>query len=138
MPEYDFRCQNCKHEFTQFYKTYADYDNATPTCDSCGSADLSRLITGVHIGKSRSDHNYKDMSVNQMLSVLEGGDPKAVGEMMKQVGEGTPKSQLGEDYTNAAEALSRGVSAEQVEKDLDARALGPASDAPLPKPEKPP
>ena len=140
MPAYDYRCDQCGTAFTRFYKSYAAYDAATPTCTACGSADVTRQITGVNIGKGRANHNYADMNANQMLSVLESGDSKAVGEMMRQVGEGTSKSALGEDYQNAADALSRGVSTKQVERDLGAGALGKPSDAPLPKlpPKAPP
>lgn len=76
-----------------------------------------------------------------MLSVLESGDSRAVGEMMKQVGEGTSKSKLGEDYVNAADALSHGQSLSSVERDLRNKQLGTSSDEPLPKPKatkKPP
>jgi putative FmdB family regulatory protein len=90
MPAYDYRCDQCGTAFTRFYKSYAAYDAATPTCTACGSADVTRQITGVNIGKGRANHNYADMNANQMLSVLESGDSKAVGEMMRQVGEGTP------------------------------------------------
>jgi len=137
MPSYDFRCKQCGTDLTLFYKSYAAYDAATPTCTHCNSTDLTRIITSVNIGKSTETHNYKDMSANEMLSVLESGDSRAVGEMMKQVGDGVPKSKLGDDYNNAAEALSRGVNAKTVERDLDAGALGKPSEDPLPKAPKP-
>lgn len=124
MPAYDFRCNRCGAALTLVYKSYAAYDAATPACTACHSTDLTRVITRVNIGKPTQAHNYKDMSANEMLSVLESGDSRAVGEMMKQVGDGAPKSKLGEDYHNAAEALSRGVDANTVERDLGAGALG--------------
>jgi putative FmdB family regulatory protein len=131
MPAYDFRCNTCGATLTLVYKTFAAYDAATPACTQCGSTDLTRIITHVNIGKPTQSHNYKDMSANEMLSVLESGDSRAVGEMMKQVGAGASKSQLGEDYHNAADALSRGVDANTVERDLGAGALGESKqDAP--------
>lgn len=124
MPAYDFRCNQCGTNLTLVYRSFAAYDAATPTCTNCQSTDLTRIITSVNIGRATETHNYKDMSANEMLSVLESGDSRAVGEMMKQVGDGAPKSKLGEDYHNAAEALSRGVDANTVERDLGAGALG--------------
>ncbi|MEO0560573.1 MAG: zinc ribbon domain-containing protein [Chloroflexota bacterium] len=138
MPAYEFRCETCGEEFSVFYKTMTAYDAATPACPVCEGTTLSRLITSVNISKPRADHNFRDMSPTQMLSVLESGDSKAVGEMMRQVGDGTSRSALGEDYHNAAEALSRGVSPDKVERDLSAGALGASSDEPLPKPKPTP
>lgn len=134
MPSYDFHCNNCGADLTLFYKTYRAYDDATPTCPHCGSADLTRTITSVAIGKSHDAHDYKSMDAQQMLSVLESGDSEAVGEMMKQVGETTSDKELGEDYRNAADKLSSGASKQSVEKDLRHGALGKSSDEPLPKP----
>ena len=137
MPAYDFRCNNCGADLTLVYRTFAAYDAATPTCTQCESTDLTRVITSVNIGKPTQSHNYKDMSANEMLSVLESGDGRAVGEMMKQVGAGASKSELGEDYHNAADALSRGVDANTVERDLGAGALGKSKDDTSSKPQSP-
>jgi predicted nucleic acid-binding Zn ribbon protein len=136
MPSYTFHCNTCERDLTLFYKTYKAYDAATPACTHCNSTNITRTITSVNIGRGSSSHNYTDMSANQMLSVFESGDAKAVGEMMKQVGASTSGSDLGEDYLNAADKLSSGASMESVERDLRNDALGEASDVPLPKPKK--
>ena len=86
MPEYDFRCEACAHRFTLRFKTYARYDAAAPHCPACNSAELSRLITPVTIAKANRD--YRNMSSQEMLSVLESGEPGPVDEMFKQVGGG--------------------------------------------------
>lgn len=136
MPSYDFRCNACGQVVTLFYKTYRAYDEATPICPHCDSTDLTRTITNVSIGRGASAHNYAQMSANEMLSVLESGDSRAVGEMMRQVGEGTSQTKLGEDYLNAAESLSAGKSMDTVERELRNNALGEPSTEPLPKPPK--
>jgi putative FmdB family regulatory protein len=131
MHTYDFKCNACGATFALSYKTYRDYDNATPTCPGCGSDDLTRLITRVNIRKGGESHEYTQMNANQMLSVFESGDSKAVGEMMRQVGAGAPPGKLGEDYTNAADRLSSGDSLDNVERDLRNNALGePPSEPP--------
>ncbi|MEM6282878.1 MAG: FmdB family zinc ribbon protein [Chloroflexota bacterium] len=132
MPSYTFHCNSCHRDLTLFYKTYRQYDDATHTCPHCQSTDLTRTITSVTIGRGSSSHDYTAMNANQMLSVFESGDSKAVGEMMKQVGATVPDSNLGENYNAAADKLSSGASMDSVERDLRNNALGKASDAPLP------
>lgn len=114
MPQYDFRCKACKTRFSVFYKTYADYDNATPECTNCGQTELSRLITSVAINKP--GHDYTRMSSNEMLSVLEAGDSRQVGEMFQQVGSGDQA--LGAHYHETTQKLLDGQSLDKVEKDL--------------------
>lgn len=138
MPSYDFHCNNCQRDSTLFYKTYAQYDAATPSCPNCDSVDLTRMITSVNIGTGGTRHDFTKMSANEMLSVFESGDSRAVGEMMKQVGDTTPTSKLGDNYVNAAEKLSGGASLDSVERDLRNGSLGNASTEPVPKlPKKP-
>lgn len=136
MPSYDFHCNHCDTDLTLFYRSYKAYDDATPTCPHCDSTDLTRKITGVNVVTSSGDRDYTDMDANEMLSVLESGDSRAVGEMMEQVGGSTPGDKLGENYQNAADKLKGGASMDSVEKDLRNNGLGKASDAPLPKPPK--
>ena len=83
MPEYDFRCQRCAYRFSVNYKTYAMYDVARQRCPRCESTDLSRLISQVAIPKSNRD--YRGMSSQEMLSVLESGVTGQVKEMFNQV-----------------------------------------------------
>lgn len=123
MPAYDYRCKNCGEEFTLFYKTYADYDAAAQQCPNCASADLARLIRRVAI--QRPTRDYTKMSSGEMLSVMESGDARQVGEMFEQVGGGDPA--LGADYHAATQRLLRGESVEKVERDLSAPDSGPSA-----------
>ena len=84
MPEYDFRCEDCRHRFNLQYRTYALYDAATPRCPACESDELTRLISRIAIPKG--DRNYSTMSSGEMLSVLESGEKPHVDEMFRQVG----------------------------------------------------
>ena len=112
MPAYDFRCKDCEQRFTLFYKTYADYDTARPACPECGSADLTRLILGVAI--PRPSRDYSSISSGDMLSVLESGDSRQVGEMFQQVG----GDEMDDTEREATERLMRGESMEKVEESL--------------------
>ena len=116
MPTYDYRCKDCDEQFSLFYKTYAEYDSAEPRCPACESESLSRLITGVRFAKSSRD--YTSLSSQEMLSVLDSGDSRQVGEMFQQVGGGSPE--LGKDYHDATNQLLKGERIDKVEKRLQA------------------
>ena len=84
MPQYDFRCRDCRRRFSLHFGRLADYEAATPSCSACGSANLSRVITQVAIRGAQRD--YSKMSSREMLSVLESGDQRQVESLFKQVG----------------------------------------------------
>ncbi len=114
MPNYDYKCQSCGNRFSLFYKTYADYDSATKICPNCGSEQLSRLITRVAIQQPTRD--YGKMNSNEMLSVLQSGNSRQVGEMFNQIGGADPR--LGAEYHETTQRLLKGDSVEKVERDL--------------------
>jgi putative FmdB family regulatory protein len=114
MHQYDFRCKDCGERFTLTYKTYNDYDAATPACPNCSSTSLSRLITGVRIQQPERD--YTRMDSGEMLNVLESGDSRQVGEMFSQIGGGSPE--LGVPYHEATQKLLQGQKIDKVERDL--------------------
>lgn len=128
MPTYEYRCKNCGRKVSLFYKTYKQYDEATPTCTHCGSADLSRLISRVAIAKPGRD--FSSMSETEMLNVLEGGNPQEMGRMMQQVMEtaGGDASELGPEFQEATSRLLKGENPESIEKDLGASLGGSLSD----------
>lgn len=135
MPAYDYRCKACGQRFTNFYKTYQDYDAARPECPQCGSADVTRLISRVAI--PRPSRDFSKMSSDEMLSVLESGDSRQVGEMFDQVGGSDPS--LGAEYHEATQRLLRGESMEKVERDLSAaESAGDAPASPTPPAAPPP
>ncbi|GAB4519494.1 MAG: hypothetical protein OHK0046_28430 [Anaerolineae bacterium] len=116
MPYYEYRCKNCDNRFALFYKTYSDYDEAEPACPRCASNQLARLIGSVAIPKPTRD--FGKMSSGEMLSVLESGDSRQVGEMFQQIGGTDPA--VGKQYHDATERLLKGESMSKVEKDLQA------------------
>ncbi|PJF22962.1 MAG: hypothetical protein CUN56_03365 [Phototrophicales bacterium] len=114
MPEYHYKCRSCGNRFSLFYKTYAEFDAAKPVCPNCGRETLSALIQGVQIAAPNRD--YTKMSSQEMLSVLESGDSRQVGEMFQQVGGTDPR--LGKQYHDATQKLLKGEKIEKVERDL--------------------
>jgi putative FmdB family regulatory protein len=137
MPAYDYRCKNCDTAFSLFYKTYKAYDTAAKTCPQCASADLARVITKINVAAPSRD--YKELSSKEMLSVLDSGDGRAVGQMFQQIGGNAPE--LGAEYHYATQKLLAGQSMEKVERDLSARkqdGAEAAAPAATPTPAAPP
>ncbi len=117
MPVYDYRCNSCGQRSALFYKNYADYDRARTEglrCPNCGSTEMTRLISRVAVAKPGRD--YANMSSDEMLSVLEGGDGREVGEMMQQMGQDEVMS---DPVTReVTERLIKGDNPEKIEKDM--------------------
>ncbi len=119
MPAYDYRCNACQRRVTLTYKTYADYDEATPVCTYCGSSNLARLISRVAIKKSPISRFMSGgiSSDDDALSELDSADPATMGrvlrEMSAEVGE-----DVGDDFNEVVERLERGESPEDIESSL--------------------
>ncbi len=116
MPNYEYRCKKCKHRFSLSYKTYEDYDKAESTCPQCGSAELSHLITGVILKKP--SHDYTTMAPEEMLSVMDSGDSRQMGELFQQVG--GEETVTDPQFHEVTERLLKGESINRIEKDLQA------------------
>lgn len=117
MPSYDFRCQSCGRHIVLTYKSYRDYDAAAHTCPHCASTDLTRLISRVAI--ARPTRSYAGMSSQEMLSVMEGGDSREMGELFRQVGDTVPDG-MDNQFNEVTERLLHGDKPEKVEADLRA------------------
>jgi putative FmdB family regulatory protein len=117
MPSYEYRCNNCGRPLTFSYRTYKEYDEAERVCPHCGSADLTRLISRVAIAKPTQ--KYANMSSNQMLSVLEGGDSREIGTLFQQVGAAVPSSDG--EFHEVTNRLLQGEKPDSIESDLRGR-----------------
>jgi len=118
MPSYDYRCNSCGRKINLFYKSYKDYDAATAekssTCPNCGSSELTRVINRVAIPKS--GRNYSSMDSQQMLSVMEGGNNREVGEMFHELG--ADQAVNDPAFGELTERLRKGESPESIERDV--------------------
>lgn len=124
MPTYDYRCDACGNRFSLFFKRVKDYADAEKHCPECESADVARVIKRVAVQSPTRD--YSRMSSQEMLSVFESGDSRAVGEMFQQVGGDSPE--LGKQYHDATQRLLKGENMDKVEKDLQAQDKAKKSD----------
>lgn len=114
MPSYDYQCNTCGRAVTLYYKSYRAYDEANHTCPHCQSTDLTRLISRVAINKP--SRNYGGMSSQEMLSVLEGGDSREVGQLFQDVGAGVPSSDG--EYHEVTNRLLQGEKPASIDAEL--------------------
>lgn len=114
MPNYDYRCLECKRRFDIFIP-YADYGKSKVTCPFCQSENVQRRIGKVRIGRSEESRleNYSDPS---MLEGLED-DPKALGRMMRQMSQELGED-MGPEFSEVVSRLEAGQSPEEIESSL--------------------
>lgn len=104
MPSYDFRCNQCGRAFSRFFKSIHDYQpEAAQPCPHCQSTATSRRIRGVAI--PRPGRDYSQLSSDEMLSVLNGGQEAEMERMFNQVAESAGVDP-GEVAQQASQALS--------------------------------
>jgi putative FmdB family regulatory protein len=119
MPVYEYRCNVCGRKVTLKYKTYADYDAATPACTHCGSADLTRLISRVAIQRSTISRlmsgSFDDD--DSALSDLDDADPRTMGRMLREMSAEVGED-IGPEFDEVVERLERGESPEEIESSL--------------------
>ncbi len=114
MPTYDFICENCLQRFDVFM-SYSEYGTKKVQCIHCGSEKVRRRMTKVRIAKSE-ESRMESMVDESALEGLED-DPKALGHMMKKMG-----NEMGEDmppeFDDVVDRLEAGQSPEEIESAL--------------------
>jgi putative FmdB family regulatory protein len=129
MPTYDYLCEDCKQRFDVFL-SYSEYGKVPVKCAHCGSEHVRRRMTKVRIAKSE-ESRMENMVDESALQGLEN-DPKALGQMMKKMG-----NEMGEDlppeFDDVVERLEAGQSPEEIESALpdlgaDSGGAGDSSD----------
>jgi len=122
MPNYEYRCLDCKRRFTLFF-TYADYGKTAPVCPHCASLNVQRKIGRVRVARS-DESRLENMADPSSLAGLDE-DPRALGRMMRdmsrEVGEEMPP-----EFDEVVDRLEKGQSPEDIEKELPDLAAGPA------------
>jgi putative FmdB family regulatory protein len=76
MPIYEFSCNNCKSLVSVFVRSMNSPVNGK--CESCGSTDLTRLISQVSIprfgaGGDDSDFDMNDPEMASLMQQMGGG-----------------------------------------------------------------
>jgi putative FmdB family regulatory protein len=127
MPNYEYRCLNCRRRFDLFL-TYSEYGQKAITCPNCGSSNVLRRIGRIRVAHSE-ENRLENMADPSNLAGLED-DPRALGRMMRQM-----SSEMGEDmgpeFKEVVGRLESGESPEDIEKAMpDLGAEGPGGGMP--------
>lgn len=112
MPNYDYRCLNCKKRFTLFL-TYAEYGQKKITCPHCNSDQVQRRIGRVRFTRSE-ESRMEDLADPSGLEGLDE-DPRALGKMMRKMS-GEMGEELGPEFDEVVDRLEAGQSPEDIEK----------------------
>jgi putative FmdB family regulatory protein len=91
MPIYDYQCEACKRRASLYYQTFSAAESAEPTCPSCGSPDLRRLVSRVAVMKSE-ESRLEDLADPSSFGDLDENDPKSMARWARKMGH-----ELGED-----------------------------------------
>ncbi len=119
MPNYEFRCQNCKKAATLFF-SYEEYETKEKICPHCQSDQLSRMIRRVALAKSE-DARMDALADDNMLAGLDEEDPKALGQFMRKMSSEMGED-LGEEFGEVVDRLEKGQSPDEIEKAMPALA----------------
>ncbi len=116
LPSYDYRCNDCKRRVVLTYKTYADYDQAVPTCPRCKGTNLTRLISRVAIAKSE-ESRFSSLDDDSALDDLADADPATLGRYMRRMSQEVGED-LGDEFNEVVGRLERGENPEDIEASM--------------------
>jgi putative FmdB family regulatory protein len=114
MPNYDFRCLNCRRRFDIFL-TYAEYGTKPVACPHCHSANVQRRINKVRVARTDASRLESIASPENMEGLDE--DPRALGRMMREM-RGEIGEEMGPEFDEVVSRLESGQSPDQIEQDL--------------------
>lgn len=81
MPIYEYYCPTCDGRFSHLARRN---DAPPPSCPGCGSHDVEKLVSRVHLGRSdmerRADYQTRSQEVDQ-------GDSREVAKFLQQAGD---------------------------------------------------
>ncbi len=112
MPNYEYRCLNCKRRF-EVYMSYSEYDKRSLLCPHCESEEVRRHIGRIRIARSE-ESRLEDLADPSKLAGLED-DPKALARMMRQMS-GEMGEDLGPEFDEVVDRLEAGQNPEEIEE----------------------
>ena len=114
MPNYPYRCLDCKRRF-EVFMTYAEYGQKPVNCIHCGSPHVQRRISRVRFARSE-ESRLEDLSDTSDLEGLED-NPQALGKLIRKMGQEMGE-EVGPEFGEVVDRLEKGQSPEEIEKDL--------------------
>ncbi|HLC35773.1 MAG TPA: zinc ribbon domain-containing protein [Anaerolineales bacterium] len=126
MPEYEFRCMDCKR-VVSLYLTIAEYGIAAPTCPHCGGAQLRRKIGRVRMARSE-ESRLETLSDPSSWGDVDENDPQSMARMMRRMSQETGE-EMGPEFDDAVDRLEAGESPDDVESSIPGLGGDGGSDA---------
>ncbi len=114
MPNYEYRCLNCKRRFDVFF-TYSEYGTRPVICPHCKSEKVQRRIGRIRVARSE-ESRLENMADPSSLEGLED-DPRALGRMMRKMSHEVGE-EMGPEFDEVVGRLEAGQSPDDIEKDL--------------------
>ncbi len=114
MPNYEYRCLNCRRRFDIFL-TYAEYGSRQVACPHCHSENVQRKIGRIRVARSE-ESRMENLADPGSLEGLED-DPRALGRMMRKMGNEVGE-EMGPEFDEVVGRLESGQRPEDIEKDL--------------------
>ncbi len=111
MPNYPYRCLDCKRRF-EIFMTYSEYGTRPVVCPHCSSQKVERRIGRIRFARSE-ESRLENLADPSALEGLED-DPRAMGRMMRKM-----SREMGEDagpeFDEVIDRLEAGQSPEEIE-----------------------
>jgi putative FmdB family regulatory protein len=111
MPNYEYRCLNCRRRF-EVYLSYSEYGKQSLHCPHCNSDQVQRRIGRVRFARSE-ESRLESMADPANLAGLED-DPQSLARMMRQMGSEMGE-ELGPEFDEVVDRLEAGQSPEEIE-----------------------
>ncbi len=105
MPIYEYRCQKCRKRVSIL--TLRVSEEVRPECDTCGSKNLSRLMSRFAMTKSE-EARLDALSDPSSLTGLDENDPKSMARWMRKMGKEMGEELSGDDFEQMVDELEAG------------------------------
>lgn len=114
MPNYEYRCLNCRRRFDIFF-SYSEYGTRPVICPHCQSENVQRKIGRVRVARSE-ESRLESMADPAALAGMED-DPRALGRMMREMSREVGED-MGPEFDEVIGRLEAGQSPDEIEKDM--------------------
>lgn len=114
MPIYEYRCHNCGRRTTVFTRSINEHVH--PTCSSCGSDELRRLISRVAVVRSE-ESRLESLADPSTFADLDENDPRSLGRFMRRMSRELGED-LGPEFDEVVDRLEAGQSPEEIEESM--------------------
>jgi putative FmdB family regulatory protein len=116
VPIYEYRCRQCGHRVSVFWRTFSAAENGSPVCSYCGGTSLDRVPSRIRVLRSE-DSRTDDLSDLSDVPDLDENDPASLGRWMRRMSSEVGED-LGPEFDEVVGRLESGESPEAIEKSL--------------------